>query len=215
MYMESKDVDDLLNRVKEGDQRALADLVMSYRERLERMVSLRLDRRLQGRIDASDVVQEAYVDVVRRIDSYLAKPERPFYLWLRFVTGQRLSEIHRQHLGVQARDVRREISIYQGALPQASSIALAAQLLGRFTSPSKAAVRAERKIVLQEALNSMPTVDREILALRHFEELTNGETAMVLGLSKAAASNRYIRAVKRLRKILKPMPGVLDDSVNG
>lgn len=214
--MDSRDVESHLRRAKEGDERAIADLLMSYRARLERVVSLRLDRRLQGRIDAADVVQEAYVAAFRRIHRYLANPDKqPFYLWLRLVTGQKLRELHRQHLGVQARDARREISLYRGALPQASSVVLAAQLLGRFTSPSKAAVRAETRIALQDALNSMPEIDREILALRHFEDLTNSEAALVLGLSRAAASNRYVRAVKRLRKILAPVPGTFDEAVAG
>jgi RNA polymerase sigma-70 factor (ECF subfamily) len=192
----------LLRRVRGGDGEAVGELFVLYRDRLRRMVRLRLDRRLQGRVDTSDVLQDAYLDVARRIDDYLAQPPMPFYLWLRFITGQKLLETHRRHLGAQMRDVGKEVSLYRGALPQASSVCLAAQLLGRYTTPSQAAARAELQILVQEALNGMEPIDREVLALRHFEELTNGETAAVLGISKAAACNRYVRALKRLRRIL-------------
>jgi RNA polymerase sigma-70 factor (ECF subfamily) len=133
----------------------------------------------------------------------------PFFLWLRFLTGQRLLRVHRQHLGAEKRDVGREVSLYRGALPEATSAALAAQLLGRDTRPSEAAIRAERQIRLQEALNSMDQIDREVLALRHFEHLTNGEVARVLGLQEAAAAKRYVRALKRLRQILDTRPAGL------
>ena len=109
------------------------------------------------------------------------------------------------------RDAGREMALYRGSLPEASSAALAAQLLGRDTRPSEAAVRAERKILLQQALNSLEPLDREVLALRHFEELGNSETAQVLGISKSAASSRYIRAVMRLKKELASMPGFFDN----
>jgi RNA polymerase sigma-70 factor (ECF subfamily) len=207
---DSENLAELLRRLGEGDQQALAELFARYRERLRRMVKLRLDRRLQGRVDPSDVLQEAYLDVSKRAPEYAAHPTMPFYLWLRFLTGQRLLALHRQHLGAQMRDAGQEVSLYRGALPQASSISLAAQLLGRLTTPSHAAMRAEMQIRLQEALNSMDPMDREVLTLRHFEELSNNETAEVLGIQKSAASNRYIRALKRLRDILSSLPGFLD-----
>jgi RNA polymerase sigma-70 factor (ECF subfamily) len=134
----------------------------------------------------------------------------PPYLWLRFLTGQRLLAIHRQHLGAQMRDAGQEVSLYRGALPQATSASLAAQLLGKLTSPTQAALRAEMQIRLQEVLNTMDPLDREILTLRHFEELSNNETAAVLGIQKAAASNRYIRALKRLKDVLTSMPGFFE-----
>jgi RNA polymerase sigma-70 factor (ECF subfamily) len=132
-------------------------------------------------------------------------------LWLRFLTLQKLLELHRHHLGAQARDVGREVYLYQGALPETSSAALAAQLLGHLTQPSQAAIRAEMKIRLQDALNSMDAVDREVLALRHFEHLSNAETAQTLGIRTSAASKRYIRALKKLRAILSSMPGGLGE----
>jgi len=201
---------DLLDRATAGDQQALAELFGKYRSRLRQMVRLRLDHRLQGRVDPSDVLQEAYLDVSGRAAEYFAQPRIPFFLWLRLLTGQRLVALHRQHLGAQMRSAGMEVSLYRGALPQASSACLAAQLLGKMTSPSLAAIRAEMQIRLQEALNGMDPMDREVLALRHFEELSNSETAAVLGLSKSAASNRYIRALQRLKEILKGMPGFFD-----
>jgi RNA polymerase sigma-70 factor (ECF subfamily) len=210
MADDSQDIRDRLRRLAAGDQQVLADVFARYRDRLRRMVQLRLDRRLQGRVDASDVLQDAYLDMARRAADYAANPTMPLFLWLRFLTGQRLLMVHRQHFGAKMRDVGQEVSLYRGALPQASSVSLAAQLLGRMTSPSLAAVRAEMQLKLQEALNAMDPIDREVLTLRHFEELSNSETAAVLGIQKAAASNRYIRALKRLKDVLSSLPGFFD-----
>jgi RNA polymerase sigma-70 factor, ECF subfamily len=211
MITDPRDLDDLLERVQRGDQQALVTLFTRYRDRLRRMVRLRLDRRLQGRIDPSDVLQEAYLDVARRAGEYVANPSVPVFLWLRLITGQRLAALHRQHLGAQMRDAGQEVSLHRGALPQATSASLAALLLGRFTSPTQAAQRAEMQIRLQEVINAMDPIDREVLTLRHFEELSNVETAQVLGIQKAAASNRYLRALKRLKDTLASMPGFFDN----
>jgi RNA polymerase sigma-70 factor (ECF subfamily) len=199
----------LIDRAAAGDSTALAELFGRYRRRLRALVRLRMDRRLQGRIDPSDVLQEAYLDVAQQLPTYLAKPEMPFYLWLRLTTGQRLMRLHRQHLGAAIREAGREVSLHRGALPQACSVSLAAQLLGRMTSASKAVERVEIQLQLQAALNGMDEMDREIIALRHFEELSNAEAAQVLGLEPSAASKRYIRALKRLQEILKSIPGLL------
>src|SRR5207253_5803870 len=137
-------------------------------------------------------------------------PKLPLFLWLRLVVGERLMKLHRHHLGTQMRDVSREVSLFRGALPAASSAALAAQLLGRHTSPTQAAVRAERILRLQEALNTLEPMDREVLALRHFEELSCAESAQELGIAKAAAAKRYIRAIQRLKAILATLPGGLE-----
>ena len=136
-----------------------------------------------------------------------ARPEAAIFFWLRLLTGQKLALAHRQHLGVQARAAGREVSLYRGALPEASSAALAAQLPGKLTTPSQAAVKAELKIRIQEALNNMDAIDREVLTLRHFEQLSNAETALVLGIKEPAACNRYVRALERLRGILASLPG--------
>ena len=211
MITDSSDLDDLLRRVQSGDERALVALFTRYRDRLRRMVRLRLDRRLQGRIDTSDVLQDAYLDVAKRAGEYVANPSVPVFLWLRLITGQRLTALHRQHLGAQMRDAGQEVSLYRGALPQATSASLAALLLGRLTSPTQAAQRAEMQIRLQEVINAMDPIDREVLTLRHFEELSNVETAQVLGIQKSAASNRYLRALKRLKDTLASMPGFFDN----
>jgi RNA polymerase sigma-70 factor, ECF subfamily len=207
MTDEPNNPDDLMTRAAAGDQDALAQVFAQHRERLRQMVRLRLDRRLQGRLDPSDVLQEAYLDFSRRLPEYAREQTMPFYLWLRFLTGQRLIDLHRQHLGTKMRDAGQEVSLYRGALPHASSVSLAAQLLGRLTSASRAAIRAETQIHIQEALNSMDPLDREVLTLRHFEVLSNEEAAAVLGIKKSAASNRYIRALKRLKEILARVPG--------
>jgi RNA polymerase sigma-70 factor (ECF subfamily) len=210
MGQQANDSDDLLRRAASGDKAALPALWERHRARLQQMVRLRLDRRLQGRVDASDVLQEAYLDLAARLPDYARDRPMPTYLWLRLVTGQRLMQVHRYHLGAAMRDAGREVSLYRGALPEASSASLAAQLLGRLTTASQAAIRAERQLRLQAVLNSMDPMDREILALRHFEELSNGESAEVLGLSKSAANNRYIRALGRLRDLLEHVPGFSD-----
>jgi RNA polymerase sigma-70 factor, ECF subfamily len=207
MTDEPSEIDELLRRAAAGDQNALAEAFNRFRSRLKRMVRLRLDRRLQGRVDPSDVLQEAYLDLAKRASYYLAHPTLPFFLWLRLLTGQRLLAIHRQHLSAKMRAVGHEVALQHGAMPQATSASLAAQLLGKLSTPSHAAMRAEMQLRLQEALNSMDAIDREVLVLRHFEELSNDETAEILGLQKSAASNRYVRALKRLRSILRSMPG--------
>ncbi len=173
------------------------------------MVALRMDRRLQGRIDASDVIQEAYLEASVRLTEYLGDPSMPFFLWLRFLTGQKLVTLHRHHLGVQMRAAGQEVALCRGPLPEASSAALAAQLLGHDTRPSEAAVRAELRIRVQDGLNTMDPLDREVLALRHFEQLSRAEIAQVLGLSEGAAGKRYIRALERLKRILGHSPGGL------
>jgi RNA polymerase sigma-70 factor (ECF subfamily) len=199
--------DDLLRRAKAGDAAALGALFAHYRDRLRKMVRIRLDRRMAGRLDASDVLQEAFLDLARRFPEYAAAPAVPFYVWLRALTGQRLIDLHRQHLGAKMRDAGQEVSLYRGALPQASSASLAQQLLAGWTSPTQAAVRAELQLQLQEALNSMDPMDRELVVLHHFEELNNVETAAVLGIEPSAASKRYLRAIRRLKAILDQVPG--------
>ena len=211
MSENSSQTDRLLQAAAQGDNEKWGALLTQHRERLRRMVALHMDRRLQGRIDASDVIQEACLEASVRLAEYLKQPTMPFFLWLRFLTSQKLLELHRHHLGAQARDAGREVSLYRGALPEASSADLAAQLLGRWTRPSEAAMRAEMKIRLQDALNSMEPLDREVLALRHFEHLNNAETAQTLDIQESAASKRYLRALKRLKDILTSMPGGLGE----
>lgn len=197
----------LLQRAAEGDQKGLHLLFSAYRDRLKRMVQFRLSRRLLGRVDDSDVVQEACLDAARRLGEYAREPALPFFLWLRHLTALKLVEVHRRHLGTQLRDADREVTLHRGHLPLADSASLAAQLLGTLTSPSRAAARVETRLVVQEALNAMGPIDREVLALKHFEQLSTAEIGQVLGLSRAGAGSRYLRAIKRLRAILKEIPG--------
>jgi RNA polymerase sigma-70 factor (ECF subfamily) len=210
----SEGLEELERRLRRGDATAAGELFALHRDRLRRMVGLRLDRRLQGRLDASDVLQEAFLDVQQKAADFGEKG-MPAYLWLRLVVAERLLALHRRHLGAKIRDAGQEVSLYRGGLPAASTHSLANLLLGRMTSPSEAAVRAERQVRLQDALNQMDALDREVLALRHFEELSNGETAAVLGLSKSAASNRYVRALKRLRDVLSARRGTDPNSPQG
>ncbi|HVX15775.1 MAG TPA: sigma-70 family RNA polymerase sigma factor [Pirellulales bacterium] len=205
----SDDTKELLCRIGQGDQRALGALFNRHRARLRRMVELRMHRKLHGRLDPSDVLQEAYFWVSRSVADYLRNPNIPFYLWLRFITARRLQHLHRHHLGTKMRDAGMEISLQRGALPQVSSASLAAQLLGRLSTPSHAAMRAELQLRVQEGLNRMTPLDREIIALRHFEQVSNSEAAQILGITEAGASNRFIRALKRLKQILTDVtPGM-------
>jgi RNA polymerase sigma-70 factor (ECF subfamily) len=210
MSDESTEVRELLQQIAGGDEAARDELFSRYRDRLKRMVRLRMSRRLQGRLDDSDVLQESLLEISRKLGDYLNNPDVPFFLWLRHMTGLKLAEIHRRHLGTQMRDADREVSLHRGPLPEANSMSLAAHLLGQLTSPSEAAVKAEMRIKLQEALNSMDAMDREIIALRHFEQLSGNEAAEVLGLSKTGASSRYVRAMKRLKSILAQFPEFSD-----
>jgi RNA polymerase sigma-70 factor (ECF subfamily) len=202
--------EELLGAARNGDEGALAVLVESHRGRLERMVRLRMGRRLQGRIDPADVVQEAYLAVRGKFPKYSADPHLPFFLWLRLEVGQKLADLHRFHLATQMRDAGQEVSLHQGALPQVTSLSLAEHLLGKLTTASRAAMRVELKLRVQEALNSMDPHDREVLILRHFEELSNAETAQVLGIKASAAVNRYVRALKRLKDVFQGMPGGIE-----
>lgn len=212
MHSDSGPVDDLVQRAVAGEEPALAELFDRHRDRLRRMVRLRLDRRLQGRVDPSDVLQDAYVDLSQKLPDYANRSGLPFFLWLRLVVGERLLRVHRHHLGAEMRDAGREISLHQGGVPQASSASLAAQLLGRITTASRAAARLELQHLLQEALNGMEAIDREVIALRHFEDLSNDEVAAALGLTKAAASKRYVRAMVRLKAIVDSTPSLADPS---
>jgi RNA polymerase sigma-70 factor, ECF subfamily len=202
MGSEQDDTSLLLERVDKGDAEAVEALFSRYRFRLRRMVELRLSPVLRGRVDASDVIQESFLEAWRRLEDYRKNPAMPFFLWLRFLTRQQLFAVHNRHAGVKARDPRREVALYQGALPEASSEALAFQLLGQLPSPSEAVIRAELTMRLQEGLDALDPEEREILALRHFEQLTNAEAAKEIKISEAAAAKRYLRALRRLKGLL-------------
>ncbi len=209
MTSEESEYGPLIEQALGGDEGALAELFDEHRRRLERMVSLRMDRRLQARVDVSDVLQEAYLDLAQRLPEYSRQQKLPFFLWLRLVTGERLAKFHRRHLGAAMRNAGLEVSLYRRAMPQASTFFLASRLIGQYTSVSQKVMRAEMQVKLQEALNAMDPNDREVLALRHFEELSNEEIAKTLGITKSAASKRYGRALRRLKESLERIPGFM------
>jgi RNA polymerase sigma-70 factor (ECF subfamily) len=198
----SPQTDDLLHRAATGDCAAWNSLLKEQQGRLRQMIALRLDRRIQRRIDPSDILQEAYMWAARQLEGYLRDPRLPFYLWLRLIVEQKIALQHRQHLRAQMRDAGKEISLNAVSLSGSQSSELAARLMGRELSPSEESVRAELVTRLRESLTKLDHTDREILLLRHFEQLSNGEAAIVLGLGEAAASKRYIRALQRLKTLL-------------
>ncbi len=205
------DQDEVLrSRLKRGDTNALAEIFALHKRRLWRMVDLRLDDRLRYRIDPEDVLQESYLNAAQRLNSLDGNSSVSVYIWLRLVVMQTLVNVHRRHVVAKARDVRREVDLRGYTCPQATSTSIVAHLVDDATSPSQAAIRAEVKDRLIEALERMDPIDREVLALRHFEELSNREVAEVLGIRQNAASIRYVRALKRLRVILRGFPGFSD-----
>lgn len=189
----------LLREALEGDEEGLARLLEGYRGRMRRMVDARLDDRLRGRIDASDVIQEAYADVVTGLGRYLDNPEVSFFLWVRYLTGVKLDNLHRHHLGTQKRDARREVRHFLRGAPEASSACLAEVLMDDGPSPSEVAVQREG---LALALAALSSDERELLALRHLEGLENAEIAELVGVSVNAVNVRYCRAAKRLTGLL-------------
>jgi len=186
-----------------GREKVLASVLERHRARLLRMIEIRMHPALHGRIGASDVLQDAWLDISSRLGEYLAAPRIPFFLWVRFLTAQRLVALHRRHLGAKMRDVRRQVSLGGPAFPAVTSVALAERLAALQTTPSQAAVRSEMQLRLAEALEQMNETDREVLVLRQIEELSTAEVAEELGIEKKAASKRYLRALKRLRRILE------------
>jgi RNA polymerase sigma-70 factor (ECF subfamily) len=204
---DESDVVRLVEQAAAGNDQAWAELLARHRGRLRRMVEVRMDRRLQGRVDASDIIQEACLVASKQLPEYAASPSLPFYLWLRWIAARRLIDQQRRHLASQVRGVNREVVLYQGPFPEARSDQLSARLEGCLPTPSQEAIRSEQSIALQEALNALEPIDREILALRHFEQLSNGQAASILGIDKSAASKRYGRALRHLKNVLLPLLG--------
>jgi len=194
---ESSQTTGLLQRLHAGDRDALAGLFEYYRARLQTMLRLRMDTRLAGRLDASDVLQEAFLDAARQVQAYLRQPRVAFYVWLRGVAWERLLNVQRQHLGAQCRAVDREL-----VLPGDSSAMLARSLLARGPSPSEALLQEELRQRLQRALAKLDPEDREVILMRHYENMSNGEVAQALGLGDSGATMRYGRALFRLKEIL-------------
>lgn len=198
---------ELTARLRAGDPAALGELFAASRERLLRIVQFRLDDRLRARIDAEDVLQEAYLAANSRLEHYAESPYTSPFLWLRAVLTQTLIDLYRRHIGAQMRDPGREVPLDAAASvsPLATSTSLAIQLVGNATSPGEAAARGDMRTTLEAGIAQMDSIDQEVLALRHFEELSNAEAAAVLGIQQKAASIRYVRALRRLRVILAEM----------
>ena len=216
MINQPPETEALLARAASGDGAAWGALLMAHQDRLTKMVGSRMDARLRGRVDAADVVQEAFAEASAHQDNYFCgaggpAASTPLFLWLRGVVSNKLLELHRHHLGTQMRDAKRERPIDGTWRPEETSAALYDHLTAGVTRPSVAAARGEIRTRLADALGAMDAADREVLALRHFEQLSNGEAAQVLGIQERAAAKRYLRALGRLKGILSEMPGGLTE----
>jgi RNA polymerase sigma-70 factor (ECF subfamily) len=194
--------DQLSRRLSRGDRHALAELFTAYRDRLGQMLHFRMPAALAGRLDIDDLLQESYLAAEKRIDAFEHSDEHGPFVWLRLVTLQTLTDQCRRHLAAQRRDAGRDVSIHQRiTMPGATTASMASLLIGQWTSPSGVVMRAEAIQQLENAIDRMDPTDREVLALRHFEMLSNQETAAVLGITPDAASIRYVRAIRRLKDI--------------
>jgi RNA polymerase sigma-70 factor (ECF subfamily) len=201
------DTDQLLDRAGHGDPVARQELLVRHRRRLRQLIAVRMDRRLVARIDPSDVVQDTLAEAVQQLSEYLRRRPLPFYPWLRQLALDRLAELHRGHLRAQKRSVTRE-EAWDPALSDASVLELAGRLLARGSSPSARLLRRELRDRVRAALVQLPAADREVLVLRHLEQLSTREIAAVLGVSEGAVYTRHLRALERLR-------GLLGDEIGG
>jgi RNA polymerase sigma-70 factor (ECF subfamily) len=211
MANEPPETELLLARAEDGDGAAWGALLTAEQDRLVRMVAFRMDPRLRGRIDAADVVQDVFAEASAHREVYFRAPTVPLFLWLRGVASNKLLELHRHHLGTHMRDVKRERRLEAPCTSSDTSAVLLVHLTAGLTRPSVAAVRDEVRMRLAEALDTMDPTDREVLAMRHFEQLSNMEAAHVLGIQERAAAKRYLRALARLKEILSELPGGLTE----
>jgi RNA polymerase sigma-70 factor (ECF subfamily) len=186
-----------IRRLKSGDREALSDAFAYYRSRLKNMIRVRLDSRLTARVDPSDVLQEAFVDASRQVQGFVRQPRVMTYVWLRGLAWQRLLKIQRRHLGAQRRDAGRELS-----LPLESSVLLARHVLSSEPTPSQQMLHEELRDCVQRALAELDPVDREVILMRDFEDMSNVEVAQALSLKPAGATMRYGRALFRLKELL-------------
>lgn len=199
-------IEKLIQRATAGDTDAVASLLRHNRKRLKQMIAVRLDSRLQARVDPSDVVQETLVEATRRMTDYLRDRPLPFYPWLRRLALDRLERIHRDHIGAQCRSVRREVELWNG-LSDDSIQKMASHLCSLSSSPSRRALRSEMRERVQQALVRLPDDDREVLVLRFLEHLKAVEAAAVLGISEHAVRMRQLRALQRLEKLVATHEG--------
>jgi RNA polymerase sigma-70 factor (ECF subfamily) len=190
------DTDWLVEQAARGDDQARQQLLSRHRQRLRRMVALRLSRRLAARVDPSDVVQEALAQAAHQLDDYLRDRPLPFYPWLRKLAWERLVKLHRRHIEAGRRSVSRE---EPPALPDESALELADRLVAAGPGPAEAALRAELRQRVRAALDRLAAGDREVLVLRFLERLSTTEVAAVLGVTPGAVKLRQMRALDRLR----------------
>jgi len=188
-----------LDQLRNRGEDAVAELFHRYQEKLLRMIAFRLDSRIIGKVDGEDILQDAFIETARRIQDYLDQPSVPFFVWVRQITKQVLIDTHRRYLEAKMRDVNQEVTLDRGGSASTTSSCLAAQLADSLTSPSQFAVREEMVYQLRVSMDKLEEIDREVLVLRHMEELSNNEVAQILGIDKYAASKRYLRALERLR----------------
>lgn len=196
------ETEELLRQARDGAPAAVDRLLTQHRAALRRMVDLRLDPALAGRLDASDVVQDVLLEASRRLRDYLDRPAMPFHLWLRHIARDHVIDAHRRHRQAQRRSLDREQPLCRRGPGEPSSLDLAAEFFDREATPAAAALRRELQQRLEVAVATLDDDDREVIVMRHFEQLSNQEVAAVLGLSEAAASMRYLRALRRLRAVL-------------
>lgn len=196
--------DRLLADAKTETDGAVDRLLGEFRDPLRRMVDLRLDPALARRIDASDIVQDVMIEATQRLRDYLKKPDMPFHLWLRHLAQDRIIDAHRRHRGAQRRSIDREQAITKPAWAEDSSASLVSQLVDTERTPATEAIRAELERKLTAAVNKLPDGDRDMILMRHTEQLSNQDVAKALGLTEAAASMRYLRSLRRLKQILVP-----------
>ena len=194
--------EELLQGARQGDAAAAERLLDRHRDALRRMIDMRLDRKIQTRVDASDIVQEVLVDANRRLEEYLANPAMPFHLWLRHMAQDRIIDAYRRHRGSAKRSVDREQAMLAPSLDDRSTMNLAAELSDGELTPAAAATMREMQLRFQAAIEELGDKDREIVLMRHFEHMSNQEAAIALGLTEPAASMRYLRAIRRLRQLL-------------
>jgi RNA polymerase sigma-70 factor (ECF subfamily) len=206
MWGDHPDTQELLAQARQGQSGAVDRLLDVHREPLRRVIDLRLDPALAARVDASDIVQDVLLEAHRRLEEYLRNPAMPFRLWLRHIAKDHIIDAHRRHRQAQRRSLDREQPLVPAVLADHSSFELAAQLLDGERTPASAAIHRELQRKLDAAITELDDDDREIILMRHREQLSNQDVAAALGLTEAAASMRYLRAIRRLRSALLPDP---------
>lgn len=209
MSSNAANIESLIDRAAGGDQQALADVFGQFRPRLRKMIAFRMDRNLQGRVDPSDVLQESFLALSEKLPEF-PRRKMSLFVWVRLITMERLMRIHRAHITTQKRDARRDLSIDRQLGTDATSMSIAIGLLDNATSVAGKVAKREQQAALVALLEQMDPIDREIVALRIFEGLSNGEAAETLELTKQTASKRFLRAMQRLRESMLEIPGLAD-----